>query len=94
MEYYGDGIYMDPRNVKFKGQSDYWFKVSAGGTVSVESTKNGFQFHYSESPTMKTIANMLGKPYRVGFRPFSDGGAQYHNNNPFNKYFSPEYLKK
>lgn len=74
--YKGDGFYhKDFSNEK------YWYKVSAGGKVTVTySIKTGYNFMSYRSEFWESIALIAGKPYNVGWE---SKDRPHWTDNPF-----------
>ena len=73
--YEGDGFYH-----KDFSDKKYWFKVSAGSSVTI--TNSGGKYNYSvyQDLAMTYLAIALGRDYGVGWQPLSD---HHWTPNPF-----------
>jgi hypothetical protein len=73
--YSGDGVY-------FKNFSDlkYWYKVSAGSSVTITFSNNLFYFSRVTSSFWKWAAEKRNKYYYVGWEPKS---RPHNTKNPF-----------
>jgi len=87
---YGDGFYYDPQHITSPEKGMYWYKVSGGSRVVINTTESGaIRFTPYVNQKWNSIFQFAGRPYHVSFRPFIDGG-NWHNsfNNPFRDFFN------
>jgi len=62
--YEGDGFYH-----KDFSDKKYWYKVSAGGSVTVTRSGEGYQYNSYVSQLWSSVAIASGKYYGVGWEP-------------------------
>ena len=62
--YFGDGFYH-----KDFSETKYWYKVSAGGSVTVTRSGGIYQYNSYVSEAWSSFAIALGKYYNVGWEP-------------------------
>lgn len=79
--YCGDGFYHKTPETTV---NEYWFKVSNGSRVEISTNKSQQRYIFTKyiNPMWKGIANIVGKPYHVDFRPIKDWHSA-HTKNPF-----------
>jgi hypothetical protein len=65
--YQGDGFYH-----KDFSDKKYWFKVSAGSSVTITSSGGKYNYSVYQDLSMTYLAIALGKDYAVGWQPLSN----------------------
>ena len=73
--YEGDGFYQ-----KNFSDKKYWFKVSAGSSVTITNSGGKYNYTIYQNLPMTYFAIALGKDYGVGWQPLSN---HHFSDNPF-----------